>query len=119
MSIIACPECGKKISSLTPICTHCGFQRGEASEQDLHVFRLRQAREKLYRLNMSSYAVITVFVAGFGWYWWSTAGFQQPSGTGPFIVMGISAVAYLAVRVFLFVARGRLKNLKRNAPPER
>jgi hypothetical protein len=113
MSIIACPQCGKRISSVAPICLRCGFQRSEASAEQLNVFRIRQAREKLYRLNMTSYGVITVFVAAFGWYWWNTAGFQQPSSSGPFILMGISALAYLAVRVLLFGARRRLKDLKR------
>lgn len=116
MSIIACPECGKRISSLKPICPYCGFQLGEASEEDLHVFRLRQARQKVYRLNMVSYAVITVFVAAFGWYWLSTGGFQRPSSTGPYILMGLSAVAYIAVRGLLFLARGRLRRLKRGSP---
>ncbi|MEJ8569811.1 hypothetical protein [Elongatibacter sediminis] len=116
MSIIACPGCGKRISSLSPLCLHCGLERGEADDEELHVFKLRQARQKVYHLNMTSYAVISVFVAAFGWYWWSTAGFQQPSSTGPFVLMGLSAVAYLAVRVLLYFARSRLKALKRNAP---
>ena len=70
-------------------------------------------RERIYRLNMISYAVITVFVAAFGWYWWSTSGFQQPSAAGPFYLMGVSALAYLVVRGFLFQARKRQKELKR------
>lgn len=116
MSIIACPGCGKRISSLAPLCLHCGLQRGEVSDEDLQVFELRQTRERVYRLSMVSYAVLTVFVAAFGWYWWSTGGFQRPSSTGPFILMGLSAVAYLAVRAILFAARSRLKQLKRNLP---
>ena len=39
MAIIACPDCGKKISSHAVICSYCGFQLGEATEQDLEVFR--------------------------------------------------------------------------------
>lgn len=116
MSIIACPGCGKKISSKAPLCLHCGLERGEATDADLHVYQMRQAREKIYRLNMTSYAVITAFVAGFGWYWWSTGGFVQSSGWGPFILMGASAVGYVVVRALLFSARSRLKSLKRNAP---
>ncbi len=113
MSIISCPQCGKKISSMVSLCPHCGFELGEVSDDDLLVFRQRQAREKVYRLNMYSYVVITIFVAAFGWYWWSTRGFQQPSGSGPFILMGLSAVAYLGVRVFLFQAKRKHKELKR------
>jgi hypothetical protein len=75
MTIIACPECCKKISSRTPICNYCGFQLGEVSEADLELFRARKLRDRIYRLNMISYAVITVFIAAFGWYWWDSRGF--------------------------------------------
>jgi len=113
MSIISCPDCAKKISSQVVLCPHCGFQMGEATEEDLLVFQQRRARDKVYHLNMTSYAVITVFVAAFGWYWWSTGGFLHKSSMGPFILMGISAVAYVVVRGLLFQAKKRLKELKR------
>lgn len=105
MSIITCPECSKKVSSRTPICPHCGFQAGEVSEEDLAVFQARKLRDKIYRLNMISYLVITIFVAAFAWYWWDSKGFSEPSSAGPFILMGMSAVAYLVVRGFLFRSR--------------
>ncbi len=113
MSIISCPECGKKISSIAPVCSHCGFQRSEVSEEQMLVFRQRQARDKVYRLNMTTYAVISVFVAGFGWYWWDTGGFLHTSSNGPFVVMGLSAVAYLLVRGLLFQARRKQRALRR------
>jgi hypothetical protein len=120
MSIIACPECGKKISSHTAICTFCGFQLGEVSEADLAVFRARKLRDRIYRLNMTSYAVITVFVAAFGWYWWDSRGFSQASSAGPFTLMGLSALAYLVVRGFLFRCRQLKKSMrvKRNMSEE-
>lgn len=114
MSIIACPGCGKRISSMVSLCPHCGIPRGEVTDEDRFVFQLRRARQRVYQLNMTSYAVITAFVAAFGWYWWSTGGFQRPSSAGPFILMGICAVAYVAVRGVLFVARGKLRRLKRD-----
>lgn len=116
MAIINCPSCHKRISSMNTLCPHCGFELDEVSEEDLQAFEMRQARERVYRLKMVSYAVITVFVAGFGWYWYATGGFQRPSGTGPYIVMGLSAVGYLVVRGLLFVAQGRLRRLKRGRP---
>ena len=112
MTIIVCPECGKKISSHAPICSHCGFQMGEVPEEQLEVFRARKLRDKIYHLNMISYAVITVFVAAFGWYWWDSGGFEQQSSAGPFILMGLSALAYLLVRVLLFRNRHRQKKLR-------
>ena len=112
MAIIACPECGKKISSHAPICTHCGFQIGDVSEEQLEVYRGRKLRDKIYHLNMTSYVVITVFVAAFAWYWWDSGGFEHPSSAGPFILMGLAAVAYLFVRVLLFRNRHRYRKLR-------
>ncbi|MEE8495909.1 MAG: zinc ribbon domain-containing protein, partial [Xanthomonadales bacterium] len=108
-----CPECGKKISSHAPICTHCGFQMGEVSAEQFEVFRARKLRDKIYHLNMISYAVITVCVAAFGWYWWESEGFEHQSSSGPFILMGLAAVAYLLVRVLLFRHRQQRKALRK------
>lgn len=112
MSIVSCPECGKKVSSRAVICNHCGFQLGEVTDNDLQVFQARKLRDRLYRLNMISYAVITVFIAAFCWYWWDSRGFAQMSSGGPFVLMGIAAVAYMVVRVFLFRNRQELKLMR-------
>lgn len=116
MALIACPECKKKISSRSALCSYCGFQFGEVSEEDLELFRARKLRDQIYRLNMISYAVITLFVCAFGWYWADSRGFSEPSSSGPFILMGLTAVAYVAVRALLFRSRQRKKVMqqKRN-----
>jgi len=116
MSIVFCSACGKKISDKTTLCGHCGFQRGEVSEEQLARFGQRKARDAVYRWKMSSYAVLTAFVAGFGWYWWESDGYQQATSSGPFIVMAVSALAYLVVRAFLFQARRKLKLLQQATP---
>lgn len=115
MSIIACPECGKKISSRAPICSYCGFQQGEVTEEDLEIFRARRLRDRIYHINMASYAAITLFVGGFGWYWWASKGFVAPPTIGPFILMAVAALAYLVVRIFLFHARQQRKRMRRKA----
>ena len=120
MTIIACPDCNKKISSRTVICSYCGYQLGEVTEADLAVFRARKLRDRIYRLNMTSYAVITVFVGAFGWYWWDSQGFSGASSVGPFILMGLAASAYLVVRALLFRSRQVRKSMwaKRNMSSE-
>lgn len=112
MSIISCPECNKQISSKAALCSYCGFQLGDVTERDLEIFRARKLRDRIYRLNMTSYAVITVFIAGFAWYWWDSRGFTQMSSAGPFVLMGLAATAYLAVRAFLFGARRQKKAMR-------
>lgn len=113
MAIIACPDCGKKISSRAVICSWCGFELGEVTEQDLEVFQARKLRHDRYRLNMISYAVITLFVGGFGWYWWDSQGFLRPPSAGPLALMGVAALSYIVVRAFLFLNRRRQKALRR------
>jgi hypothetical protein len=119
MAIIACPECGKKISSRAAICSYCGFQRGEVSEQDLEIFRARRLRDRIYHLNMASYLAITLFVGAFGWYWWDSQGFVQAPSPGPFILMGVAATGYLVLRALLFRSRQQRKELIRKAGPNR
>ena len=112
MSIVFCQACGKKVSDKASLCGHCGFQRGEVSDEQMAIFLQRKARDRIYQINMASYAVITMFVAGFGWYWWDSSGYQEAASAGPFVLMGISAVAYVVVRVLLFQAKRKLKLLR-------
>jgi hypothetical protein len=120
VTVIACPDCNKKISSRTAICSYCGYQLGEVTEADLAVFRARKLRDRIYKLNMSSYAVIAVFIAAFAWYWLDSRGFSEAPSVGPFILMGLAAIAYLVVRVLLFRSRRVQKSMraKRNMSSE-
>lgn len=112
MSIICCPECNKQISSHAALCNYCGYHLGEVTEEDLRVFQARKLRDKIYRLNMISYAVITLFIAACCWFWWESLGFTQDSSVGPFVLMGVAALAYLAVRALLFRARQKRKSMR-------
>ena len=114
MSIVSCAQCGKKISTEAPVCQHCGLQRGDENTDERQlVLRQRQIRDRIYHLKMTSYALMTVFLVGFGWYWWASSGFQVSSGSAPFILMGLCAMAYLLLRVLLFRAQRKQRQLKR------
>jgi hypothetical protein len=115
MSIISCPACGHKISDKAPLCLHCGHQRSALSGEQMGVFQQRKLRDEIYRWNMASYAVITLFVAGFGWYWWASDGYAQATSAGPFYVMVAAALGYAVVRVFLYQARRKLKKMRQTA----
>jgi len=114
MSIINCPDCGKTISSLAPICDHCGTTRGDASSEDLQRYKERSIRNHLYRLSMLSYASMTIVILAFAWYWVATGSFQHPANTsGPYYLMMVGAVSYMVVRVLIFRARGKRKAIRR------
>jgi hypothetical protein len=112
MSVVPCPECKRRISSRAAICSHCGHEFGAVTQEDRDVYRARSLRDQIYRLNMVSYAVITVFLAAFGWYWAASRGFSESSPSGPFVLMGLAALAYLVVRALLFRARQKRKALR-------
>ena len=109
--IVSCPGCVRQISSKAAVCPHCDFALGDLSEDELIEFRRRRLRDRIYHLKMGNYAVITVFVAAFGWYWWQTAGFQQRSTMGPLLLLAAGAVAYVTMRILLVLAKREIKKL--------
>jgi len=113
MAIIACPNCAKKISSHAVICSWCGFELGEVTVQDRETYHIRRLRERRYRLNMTSYAIITIFVGAFAWYWWESSGFLEPPSGGPLILMALAAVSYVVARGLQLRNRYRLRALHR------
>ena len=113
MSIINCPNCNKKTSEISTRCPHCGFDRAGGDNERQQELKRREMRDRVYHLKMISYAVITLFLVAFGWYWWDTGGFQHRSSYGPLIMVTLVAIAYLAMRVLLFRARKKLRQLGR------
>lgn len=75
--------------------------------------RSRKLRDMIYRLSMAGYAVISILLAGFGWFWWSSGGFEHRAATGSIILMVVAALAYVVVRALLFRNRQRLSALRR------
>ena len=109
MAIISCPNCDKNISSRTMLCPYCGFQRGEAAEEELEEFRRRKMRDRIYHLKMASYIALTFLTAAFGWYMVDTSGLQHRASAGPYVLFTIGAAFYLVIRVYLFMAKAALK----------
>lgn len=68
-------------------------------------------RDQIYHLKMTSYAVMTLFLAAFGWYWWESSDFQRQPSMGPLALLAAGALAYLVIRYLLFRARRRMRDL--------
>lgn len=115
--IVNCPNCNKQISSQAALCSHCGFAVGSVSDEEFREYKRRKLRDRLYHLKMTSYAVISAFLAAFGWYWWDSSGFQEASTRGPVLALAVCAVAYLVVRIFLFLARRKMRKLLTSGIP--
>ena len=99
------------MSSNAALCNRCGYTSGVATEEQLEVLRLRRLRDKIYHLSMASYSVMAIFLAGFGWFWWGSGGFQHRPSAGPFILMGLAGIAYFSLRALLFHNRRKRKIL--------
>lgn len=113
MSIVACTQCGKKISSNSAICDHCGHEAGEVSEADLHKYQERRLRSHIYHLKMATYAVMTVVAVAIGWYWIESGGFVLiVENRGPFYLLLLSGLAYVVIRIMLLRARRRQRTLR-------
>ena len=113
MSLVACVQCGKQISSQALMCLHCGTVKSDITDDQQLTLNKRKIREKIYHLNMFSYAVMTVFGVGFAWYWVQSGGFFLPTGKGPFYVMGSMVLVYLGVRVMLVKAQREQRALNK------
>ena len=114
MTIVSCPQCNRRISSLAPICDNCGYAPEEAGEEDVQRFRERRLRTRIYRLNMATYGVMATVFLAFAWHWAATGGFEAPASTrGPLFLMMVSGVVYLVVRVLLYRARAQRREIWR------
>ena len=112
MAIVKCSKCDNRISSHTRLCPQCGFQRGEVDEEALREFRRRELRDRVYHLKMASYAVLTLLLVAFGWYWVETDSFRYRSSMGPYVLFTAGAAAYLVIRIFLFKFNLALRKIK-------
>ena len=111
MTIISCPVCNKYISSHTLLCSYCGFQRGEVSEEQLKEFQRRKLRDRIYHLKMTSYAALALLIAAFGWFLVDASNLQPMSSIGPYVLFFVGGLCYLVVRVYLYNLKAALRKL--------
>jgi hypothetical protein len=113
MAIISCIDCGKNVSSRSPVCPYCGFQRDEVAEERLRELSRRKLRDRIYHLKMISYLALSLLLGAFGWYLMeaNTTQLQFASSTGPFVLFAVGFVCYCIVRVYLYKAKAALRKL--------
>jgi uncharacterized membrane protein YvbJ len=64
MAIINCPSCNKAISDKAKSCTHCQFQFGESSADDIRRTLSMQRYSKLQKIQNQSMLAILLFIVG-------------------------------------------------------
>jgi hypothetical protein len=103
MAITSCPSCSKPISDKAKSCTHCGFNIGNASAEDIErkaSFKRYQAMQSLQNQSM---VAILMFIAGFGFIYWggSAPGEIQYNLSIAATVFGFAWYAVNRVRIAL------------------
>lgn len=106
MAITACPSCSKPISDKAKSCSHCGFNIGTATAEDIE----RKAKLAHYlamqKLQNQSMLAILLFITGFGFIYW---GGSQPGEIQYNVSIGAAIVGF----VWYAVNRVRLVLAKR------
>lgn len=103
--LINCPACKKRVSDKAGSCNHCGaaLKAGRDGADPDRVVRQR-LRQQRHRMNMHTYAAILATVAGFSWFWYETGYGGGEASIWSMGLMGVGAVWYLGVRVWMVMS---------------
>ncbi|MBF7072611.1 hypothetical protein ISG33_04260 [Glaciecola sp. MH2013] len=107
MAITACPSCKKPISDKSKVCSHCGFDIGNATAEDLERKANFARFQKMHNLQNQSLIAIFIFLAGIGFLYW---GGSDPGDT-PYNLSIAAAVVGFA---WYAINRVRIVLAKRN-----
>lgn len=122
MSLIQCPSCRKRISSLTTVCPHCHFiynnKDPNATEEALKQNLRRRYRNQQYRLKMLSFLAMSITMIGAVPMLWSYINaIESGNEASPLKHWGIYPVIlgffmYLIIRIIMMINRKRFINRK-------
>ncbi len=108
MSIVRCPSCSHRISSLATECPNCGYSKTN-TQIDPETIALRHLRGLRYRARMATYFAMLITMVGFLMWWFQNGGFNQLPGKASQLLIAIGVVGYLAARIWLFKVSSQLK----------
>lgn len=106
MAITACPSCSKPISDKAKSCSHCGFNIGSASAEDIERKAKLSHYKVMQKLQNQSMLAILLFIMGFGFIYW---GGSEPGD----IQYNLSIATAIIGFVWYAVNRVRLVLVKR------
>ena len=108
MAIINCPSCGRRISNRAGQCPFCNFKLTDAGPGiSADEARRRQQRQQMYRLQMQTYAAVTLSVIGFAWFWYETYLIGRPAPPACLATLAVGVVWYLGARAWMIISKFR------------
>ena len=105
MALMNCPRCGNRYSSQLSDCPDCGLNPESSDIAAIKKAALRAFRGRIYRLQMASYTALTLFTAGFIWYYIESKQFHQSVSYGIWILMGVGVIAYVVIRIMMILTK--------------
>ena len=106
MAITSCPSCSKPISDKAKSCSHCGFNIGSATAEDIERKAKLAHYKAMQKLQNQSMLAILLFISGFGFIYW---GGSEPGE----VQYNLSIAAAIVGFVWYAVNRVRLVLAKR------
>jgi hypothetical protein len=106
MAITACPSCKKPISDRSKVCSHCGFNIGDATAEDLERKANFARFQHMHKLQNQSLLAMLIFIFGCGFTVW---GGSEPGD----IQYNLSILAAVVGFVWYAVNRVRIVLAKR------
>lgn len=112
MSIIHCPACGKRTSSVQKVCPHCNADLN-VSETDMSSMR-RQLKDRLYKMRMWGYVALTVMVLAIIIWWVPTKGRLVDPAQWLKMLFLVGLAGQLFTRYHIIQVKRRLKGLEKD-----
>lgn len=112
MAIINCPRCGKRISDLSRVCSHCDLPLGELSDDDIKRLEHQRWRKRIYiARNVVYLGMAALLVGALWWFMVGTGGLVFPPPALSVVLLVLGGVVYLGGRSWLLWLK-----MKRNRP---
>ncbi len=99
MAIVACPFCGKKISSKAASCQHCGNSLAEVSPEQIE--KIQRDKRMALAQSINNHAMLSVVLLLGSFVWWYFRAPEEGSWQSwlTYAVMALGAAGYIISKV--------------------
>ncbi|MCW8108636.1 hypothetical protein OPS25_09025 [Alteromonas ponticola] len=105
MALIDCPSCTKKISDKADTCQHCGFNLGQATDEDIVRKKQLNRFKKLNSIQTQSMIAMLLFVAGFAFMYWGGARQDELHYNIAVLMSVVGFVWYIVNRIRILIIK--------------
>ena len=108
MALIACPECGKDISTKAETCPHCGAPIGAAPEVNATGTQIRTIQETSKRLKTHILISAILFWGGFVWMFLYILSARTDGDSPSILTYFVATIMILTGLIWYIVTKARI-----------